>query len=520
MKRNPVAWVAILVSTAALVSSSGVLRRVPAAPNVSPESQKTVQALSQAFESVADFVRPSVVQISIQKKAGRLPNFRGLPFPGPGGRNPNPNSPKDLKDLEEMLKRFFGPDGAPEQEQFGGRGQGTGSGFVYDNHGHILTNNHVVESAEKITVAFHDGTEAIATVVGTDAKADVAVIKVENTSYPPLPRGDSSKLRVGELVMAVGSPFELSQSVTTGIISATERNEVGINEYESFLQTDAPINPGNSGGPLVNMSGEVIGVNSAIVTGGRGNDGIGFAVPIDMAANVADQLIKDGKVHRARIGIKLGVLTPVLAKQLGLEAGTKGILVDEVVSGSPAEKAGLKQGDVIVGFAGEKVTSRPTFRLKVASSPVGKSYEIEFFREGKRHSTTITPAPAENVVFDLERESSQGRESARSAEPAKTAISDFGIEVQTLTAELAKSLDLPAGTKGLLVSEVKEGSSAEAEGIKQGDVITKVVRDRGVQPLTSVKDFQDLASKADALSFYVQSGKSQGRFATLTKAKK
>jgi len=520
MRRNPVAWVAILVSTAALVSSSGVLRRMPAAPNVSPESQKTVQALSQAFESVADFVRPSVVQISVQKKAARFPSLRGLPFPGPGGRNPNPNSPKDLKDLEEMLKRFFGPDGSPEREQFGGRGgQGTGSGFVYDNRGHILTNNHVVESADKIIVAFHDGTEAIATVVGTDAKADVAVIKVDNTSYPPLPRGDSGKLRVGELVMAVGSPFELSQSVTTGIISATERNEVGINEYESFLQTDAPINPGNSGGPLVNMSGEVIGVNSAIVTGGRGNDGIGFAVPIDMAANVADQLIKDGKVHRARIGIKLGMLTPVLAKQLGLEPGTKGILVDEVVSGSPAEKAGLKQGDVIVGFAGEKVTSRPTFRLKVASSPVGKSYEIDFFREGKRQKTSITPAPAENVVFDLERESSQDRES-KSAEPAKTAISDFGIEVQPLTAELAKSLDLPVGTKGLLVSEVKEGSSAEAEGVKQGDVITKVVRDRGVQALTSVKEFQDLASKADAISFYVQSGKSQGRFATLTKAKK
>jgi len=519
MKRNPVAWVAILVSTAALVSSSGVLRRMPAAPNVSPESQKTVQALSQAFESVADFVRPSVVQISVQKKAARLPSLRGLPFPGPGGRNPNPNSPKDLKDLEEMLKRFFGPDGAPEREQFGGRGQGTGSGFVYDNRGHILTNNHVVESAEKITVAFHDGTEAIATVVGTDAKADVAVIKVDNTSYPPLPRGDSGKLRVGELVMAVGSPFELSQSVTTGIISATERNEVGINEYESFLQTDAPINPGNSGGPLVNMSGEVIGVNSAIVTGGRGNDGIGFAVPIDMAANVADQLIKDGKVHRARIGIKLGVLTPVLARQLGLEPGTKGILVDEVVPGSPAEKAGLKQGDVIVGFAGGKVTSRPTFRLKVASSPVGKSYEIDYFREGKRQSTTITPAPAENVVFDLERETGQDRES-KSAEPAKTAFNEFGFDVQPLTAELAKSLDLPAGIKGLLVSEVKEGSSADAEGIKQGDVITKVVRDRKIQPLTTVKEFQDLASKADAISFYVQSGKNTGRFVTLSKAKK
>ena len=233
-----------------------------------------------------------------------------------------------------MLKRFFGPDVPPEHQQFGGRGTGTGSGFVYDSRGHIVTNNHVVDGAEKITVAFHDGTEATATVVGTDSKADIAVIKVDNTTYPPLPKGDSSKLKVGELVMAVGSPFELSQSVTTGIISATERNNVGINEYESFLQTDAPINPGNSGGPLVNMSGEVIGVNSAIVTGGRGNDGIGFAVPIDMAANVADQLIKDGKVHRARIGIRLGPLTPVLAKQLGLAPNEKGILVEDVSRGA------------------------------------------------------------------------------------------------------------------------------------------------------------------------------------------
>ena len=372
MKRNPVAWAALVVSTAALVSSSGVLRRMPAAPNVPAESQKTAQALSEAFESVAEFVRPSVVQISVQKKAARMPNLRNFPFPGPGGRNPNPgmpNNPRDLKDLEEMLKRFFGPDGTPEREQFGGRGSGTGSGFVYDNRGHIVTNNHVVDAAEKIVVAFHDGTEATATVVGTDVKADVAVIKVDNTSYPPLPKGDSSKLKVGELVMAVGSPFELSQSVTTGIISATERNNVGINEYESFLQTDAPINPGNSGGPLVNMSGEVIGVNSAIVTGGRGNDGIGFAVPIDMAQNVADQLIKDGKVHRARIGIKLGILTPVLAKQLGLDAATKGILVEDVVPGSPADKAGLKQGDVIVGFGGREDPQRPRVPLEGGRQP-------------------------------------------------------------------------------------------------------------------------------------------------------
>lgn len=522
MRRNPIAWAALLVSTAALVSSSGALRRMPAAPSVSPESQKTARALSEAFEAVAAFVRPSVVQISVQKKAGRIPNFRNFPFPGPGGRSPNPgipNNPRDMKDFEELLKRFFGPDGTPEREQFGGRGTGTGSGFVYDDRGHIVTNNHVVADAEKIVVTFHDGTEATATVVGADSKSDVAVIKVDNTSYPRLPRGDSSKLRVGELVMAVGSPFELSQSVTTGIISATDRNNVGINEYESFLQTDAPINPGNSGGPLVNMSGEVIGVNSAIVTGGRGNDGIGFAVPIDMAQNVADQLIKDGKVHRARIGIKLGILTPSLAKQLGLEAITKGILVEEVVKGSPADKAGLKQGDVIVGFGGDKIPSIPAFRLKVAASPIGKSFDLEYYREGNRITTTITPAPAENVVFDIEREQGQDKPDAEPS-PVKAAISDFGLDVQPITPKLAKELDLPADIKGLLVSNVKEGSSAEAEGIKAGDVITKVVRDKKPQPLSSIKEFQDLASKTDELAVVVQSGKLPGRFVTLSKAKK
>ncbi|QEH33100.1 Periplasmic pH-dependent serine endoprotease DegQ precursor [Aquisphaera giovannonii] len=520
MKRNPVAWAALVVSTAALVSSSGALRRMPAAPNVPAEGQKTAQALSQAFEAVADFVRPSVVQVTVTKKAARVPNLRNFPFPGPNGR-PNPNAPNNPKDLEELLKRFFGPDGMVEPQQFGRQSHGTGSGFVYDNRGHILTNNHVVEGAEKITVTFHDGIEAAATVVGTDSKSDVAVIKVDVTNYPALPRGDSSKLKVGDLVMAVGSPFELSQSVTTGIISATERNDVQINEFESFIQTDASINPGNSGGPLVNMNGEVIGVNSAIVTGGRGNDGIGFAIPIDMASGVADQLVKDGKVRRARIGVQMAPLTPVLARQLGLDPTTKGILVSEVKEGSPADKAGLKQGDVIVGFAGDKITSMPSFRLKVATSPLGKGYEIEYFRDGKRQTATITPAPYEDVVFDMEKQrgSKDGGES-QDGQPKSTAIGEFGLEVQPLTADLAKSLGLPAGATGLLVSEVKDNSPAEAEGIKEGDLITKVVKDRKIQPLKTVKEFQDLASKSNELSFYVQTGKDPGRFVTLAKAKK
>jgi len=523
MKRNALAWAAIGISTAALVSSRGLTHRLPAAPSVPAESQKSARALSDAYIAVAEFVRPSVVQISVERKGGnvlRLPGRggRGLPSPGPDG--PNGIDPKDL---EEMFKRFLPPDFKFEREQFGPAAEGTGSGFVYDDKGHILTNNHVVDKAAKITVTFQDGVESKATVVGTDPQSDVAVIKVENTSYRPLPKGVSSKLRVGELVMAVGSPFGLSQTVTQGIISATERNDVGINAYESFLQTDAAINPGNSGGPLVDMEGRVIGINSAIVTGGGisgrgGNDGVGFAIPIDLASNVADKIIKDGKVSRARIGIALGPLSPALARQLGLDPKTKGVLANEVLPGSPAEKAGLKPGDVITSFNGKPVLSVPSFRLNVAACDVGKSFELGYYRDGQKKETEIVPAPADKVVFNQERESSAPEEAETKAEPAKTAIEGFGLEVQPLTPELAKPLGLGAEVKGLLVSSVKEGSPAEAAGIEEGDVITKIVRDQKLQAVSNFKDFQD-AARADELAVYVQSSKKPGRIVVLSKKK-
>jgi len=516
MKRNALAWTAIVMSGAALVSSSGLVRRMPAAPSIPAESQRNARGLSEAFTAVAEFVKPSVVQIKAQKKAGvrRPGQGRGNPFQGPNGN-------VDPKDLEEFFKKFFPQEFNKENQQFGGpQLGGTGSGFVYDDAGHILTNNHVVSGATKITVTFNDGVEASATVVGTDDKADVAVLKVDNTSYRALPRGTSSKVKVGELVMAVGSPFGFSQTVTTGIISATERDDVHVNAYESFLQTDAAINPGNSGGPLVNMDGQVIGMNSVIATGGHGNDGVGFAIPIDMAAQLADQLIKSGKVQRSLVGIKLEVLTPALAKQFGLDSKTKGVVVGEVIPGSPAEKSGLKSGDVITEFNGRPVLSVPTFRLNVSSSEAGRAFSLSYAREGKVHTTKITPAPAEQVVAELEKGQESPKEEKQAPQSDKAEVADYGLEIQPLTPELAKQFGHKGTVAGLLISSVKEGSPAEAAGLEAGMVISDVVQNRKPQAIKSTKDFQSLAGSHEELAIKVQTTQGTSHFVTLAKAKK
>jgi serine protease Do len=518
MKRNAVAWAAIVISTAALVSSRGLTQAVPAAPEVPAEGQKTARALSEAFEAVADFVKPSVVQITVQRKgteprSGTLRRFNA-PF-GPNGPN-GPNDRFDSKQFEDLLKRFFGPDAQPEREQFGfgTPGPGTGSGFVYDDNGHIMTNNHVVADAKKITVKFHDGIEANATVVGTDPGTDVAVIKVDQSGYRPIRKGDSSKLRVGEWVLAVGSPFGLSQTVTAGIISATERNP-GINDYEAFIQTDASINPGNSGGPLVDMNGHVVGINSAIMTTTHANAGVGFAIPMDMAANVADKLIKDGKINRARLGITLPPLTPAIAKQLGLDPKTKGILVGEVVEGSPAQKAGLKQGDLIISFDGTPVYNGASLKNIVAVSDLGKSHTITFIREGRQQKVNVTLAPEESVQFAFEKE--RPEQGSQQPESAKAEINEFGLSVQELTPELASQFGYRKGIQGLVVTAVKEGSSAEAAGLEPGNLITKVIKDKKIQPIKSTREFEDLASKSDELALYVQPPNGPGLFVTLSK---
>jgi serine protease Do len=507
MKRNALAWAAIVISTAALISSRGVTRAVPAAPQIAPEGQKQVRALSDAFVAVAEFVKPSVVQISTMKtmKGGSIRN------PGDPHQNVNP------KDMDEFMKRFFGPNSPFQKQQFGGGvAEGTGSGFVYDDKGHIVTNNHVVEGADKIIVQFYDGEEMEAKVVGTDPRSDVAVIKVESTAYRPLPRGKSGNLRVGELVLAIGSPFGFDQTVTSGIVSALNRNDaqiLGRDNYEDFIQTDAAINPGNSGGPLVDMEGKVIGINAAIATSTRSSAGVGFAIPIDMASNLADRLIKDGKVTRAMIGINLQQLTPVLAKSLGLDPKTKGVLVGKILPGTPGEKAGLKEGDVITGFNGSPAKNVQSFRNLVSTSEIGQEFSLTYLREGQERVAKVTLVPYQIARADLNR--SESEESEKAA--PKVEVTDFGLEVQELTPELAKQFNLSATDKGLLISDVKEGSPAQANGLQPGVLIVKVVKDGKMNAITSAKQFQELASRSNELAIYVQNTEGQRRFVSLVK---
>jgi serine protease Do len=516
MKRNAVSWAALAVAVVALVGSQRFSRPLPAAQDIPAEGQQVAKALSDAFGAVADFSKSSVVQINVEKKGD------AIRFPGPNNNRGN-GQPMPPKELEEMLKRFFGQDGFKfERQQFAAAG--TGSGFVYDDKGHILTNNHVVQGADKITVTFDDGVALPATVVGTHPETDVAVIKVDSTEYRPLPRGQSSKLRVGEWVVAIGSPFGLDQTVTAGIISATQRNDVGINQFESFIQTDAAINPGNSGGPLLDMSGRVVGINSAIATASRSNSGVGFAIPIDMASRLADKLIKNGKIKPALLGIGISPVTPVLARQLGLDPKTHGVLVNEVGHGTPAEQAGIKVGDVITNFDGQPVFNRKDLVYLVSTSDVGEHYKLEILRDGKAETLNVTPGDAKTIYASLGQEA---RENAREDHPAeapavaKTPTDVFGLSLAPVDEELSQKYQYPGNASGLVVTEVQEGSVAAEIGIEPGDRLTKIVADHKIVPLTEVKQFEEVAKQTDEVSVLVEDVRKQAPsdFFTLVKPK-
>jgi serine protease Do len=418
-----------------------------------PDSKAMIHALEDAFASVADRVTPSVVNVSVKPK--KAP-------PGEGG--PAPEGEQRFREFfgQEFYDRFF-KRRAPREET-----RAAGSGVIVDARGYVLTNAHVVESAADIEVRLSDDRKFAATLVGSDPKTDLAVVKIDPgaAALPPALLGDSDKLRIGQWAIAIGNPFGLDRTVTVGIISATGRTRVGVATYEAFIQTDASINPGNSGGPLLNIDGRVIGINTAIVSSGQG---IGFAIPINMAREVMTQLIANGRVVRGWLGIAIQDLTDELAAGFGISSKS-GVLVADVMKDGPAEAAGMKPGDVIVELGGAPIKEVTELQKRVAAIPPGRPTALTVLRD--RKPTKLTVKIGEQP----------GEETVVAAGPKGEGL---GVTVESLSEEMAQAYGL-RGRTGVVVTGVASGGAAEAAGIREGDVLLEVNRRR----VGSVEEFK------------------------------
>jgi len=377
-----------------------------------------------------------------------------------------------------FFQQFFGgqfPQTPQEQRE-----KGLGSGVIISPEGYILTNNHVVAKGTDIKVQLQDKRQFVGKVVGTDPKTDIAVVKIDASGLPTIPLGDSSKLEVGDYAFAIGNPFGIGETATMGIISATGRNGLEIEDYEDFIQTDAAINPGNSGGALLNARGELIGINTAILAGNSGgNQGIGFAIPINMAKYVMNEIIKHGKVVRGFIGVVIQEVTPDLAKAFHVPA-EKGALVGQVEPDSPGAKAGLQRGDVITELNGKPVNGPNELRLQIATMPPGSVVHLKVDRSGETRDFTVTLG--------------ESPEKGAAAENGETAENSpmKGVEVEELTPDIIQQLGVNPGTKGVVVAQVPDGSAAADAGLQRGDVIEQINR----QPVSSVADYHRLIAQA------------------------
>jgi serine protease Do len=393
-------------------------------------------------------------------------------------------------DPEDMFRRFFGERDFDAPRNRGGNGRnfrapqerrahGLGSGVIVSPEGYILTNNHVVDGATEVTVGLHDKREFRARVVGADPKSDIAVLKIDAADLPYITIGDSNKVQVGDQVLAVGNPFGVGQTVTMGIVSAMERGGLGIEDYEDFIQTDAPINPGNSGGALVNDRGELIGINTAILAhGSEGNQGIGFAVPVNLAKQVMTAIVQHGKVVRAYLGVMTQDITPAMAKAFHTTS-TRGALVSDVTANSPAERAGLQKGDIIREVDGKAVDNSNQLRNRINMLPPETSVTLKIDRNGAMQSF---PAKLGEMPTRQER---------AAAEP-NSEQSLEGIGVDTLTPEVARELRISPRTQGVVVTEVDPGSKAAEAGLRRGDVIQEVNR----RPVQNKQQFEAAVRKA------------------------
>ncbi|MBV9769597.1 MAG: DegQ family serine endoprotease [Bryobacterales bacterium] len=402
----------------------------------------------------------------------------------------NISSSKVVKDQEEggqglfndpFFRQFFGGRNMPQQEQpRSQRATSLGSGVVVSPDGYIITNNHVVDGATDVKVSFANKEEYPAKVVGTDKYADIAVLKINKTGLTTLSFADSSHSQVGDVVLAIGEPFGLGQTVTMGIISAKGRAGLGIERFEDFIQTDAAINRGNSGGALIDTRGDLVGINTAILSGETGgNQGIGFAIPANLARNIMDQIMKTGKVTRGFLGIIPQELTPEIANAFGIP-NAHGVAVAQVEPKSPAQKGGLKVGDVITAVNGTPVDDVNAFRLQVAGFAPGTTVHLKVARNGQTMDLPITLSE-----FNLEAENKGAGENNAPNGGEKGALK--GVSVQALTSDLRQQLQVPDGTQGVVITDIDPNSAASAAGLQQGDIIIQVDR----KPVTTVSEFNN-----------------------------
>ena len=454
-----------VVSGVFLGAGRGWMSDAVSAPVAAPAALAGIGGNGSGFSPVAKVTMPAVVNIStsrtVRQQGGQMSPFMNDP----------------------LFRQFFGDEyfhqfNIPRER----RENSLGSGVIVSGDGYIVTNAHVVDKADDIKVLLSDKREFTGKVVGVDTKTDIAVIKISGKDLPTVNWGDSDRIEVGEYVLAIGNPFGLNSTVTLGIVSAIGRANMGIEDYENFIQTDAAINPGNSGGALINTRGELVGINTAIFSRTGGYMGIGFAIPSNMVKSVMDSLVKHGKVVRGYLGVSIQDVNADIAKQFGLKRA-EGALVSDVVGGSPADKGGLKSGDVITGYDGKPVDNTATLRNRVAETAVGSSVKVEALRDGK-------PVTVEVKIVEQPKDmSAKGEgESAKGSEKS-TALA--GLEVTNISRDIARQLNLPRGVQGVVVSDVESGSAAEAAGIRSGDVVVELNR----QPVRSADDFRRLSAK-------------------------
>jgi serine protease Do len=477
-----------------------------AAPGATPLAIPNPIELSNTFSQIAKQVEPSVVNIST--------TYNPRPARGTTGRNRRPTPPQDEDEggnegMNEFLYRFFGNPfggGIPEMPQR--RGYALGSGVVVDKAGYILTNNHVIEKADRIQVKFpNDSTEYDAKVVGVDPPTDLAVIRVEGKKNPiPAKIGNSDAVQVGDWAIAIGSPFGFQATVTAGIISAKEREVDPSMQFQHFLQTDAAINPGNSGGPLLNIRGEVIGINSAIASRSGGYQGIGFALPVNMAADVYNSIIKTGRMTRGSIGISFTPSDSEQARALLRSFGaSEGVFVQTVAPGGPSEKAGIKEGDIIVAINGKPVKDGGALVGTVTATPVGQALDVTVLRNGKRETHKVVVGDLAQIFPDR-----FGGPRDESKSPTEAGVTSFGMMVQNLTEARRQSLGLKTAG-GIEVVSVDPGSFAEDVQLHKGDIIVSINQ----QPIGSTDDLKKVQATlkpGDAVAFRIMTRSRSGEW--------